>query len=87
MVKKGQFWMIITVVKKGQFWMIITVVKKVELVMWWLRTSLQPVKISRFHWVLKKSFLVIIFKHPFTTVNKSLLSCDFIWWFKTGSFW
>ena len=43
MVKKGQFWAVITVVKNGQFWVVISVVKKLqfcELLLWLKRGSL-----------------------------------------------
>ena len=37
MVKKGQFWVVISVVKNGQFWVVIRAVKKWqfrELLLW-----------------------------------------------------
>ena len=43
MVKKGQFWAVITVVTNGQFWVVISVVKKLqfcELLFWLKRGSL-----------------------------------------------
>ena len=43
MVKKGQFWAVITVVTNGQFWVVISVVKKLqfrELLLWLKRGSL-----------------------------------------------